>query len=80
MDLIDYIKRLDAAELSDLATRCETSSGQIKQVAYGHRRASATLAINLDRETDGKVTCEKLRPDIDWGYLRSNPSTNKSAA
>ena len=25
----------------------------------------------IERETGGAVTCEQLRPDVDWGYLRA---------
>lgn len=24
----------------------------------------------IERATNGAVTCEDLRPDVDWGYLR----------
>lgn len=70
MSLHAYIKKLDRDELDQFANRCKTTAGQLKQVAYGNRRAGAGLAVNLDRETGGQVTCEELRPDIDWAYLR----------
>jgi len=76
MTLLDYIKPLDKAALDRLARRCATSSGHLKQVAYGNRRANAALAIALDRETGGKLLCEVIRPDIDWGYLRKGCSHN----
>ncbi len=70
MSLHAYIKELDKESLCGLAERCDTTVGQLKQVAYGNRRANAGLAINLEKETAGRVTCEELRPDIDWAYLR----------
>lgn len=70
MSLHSYIKGLDKAALESLAGRCLTTPGQLKQVAYGNRRANGGLAVCLDRETNGEVTCEELRPDIDWAYLR----------
>lgn len=70
MSLHTYIKNLDKAALDGLAQRCATTVGQLRQVAYGNRRANAGLAISLEKETAGAVTCEELRPDIDWGYLR----------
>lgn len=72
MILHAYIKVLDKAGLDDLAMRCDTTAGQLKQVAYGHRRASGGLAVSIERETQGAVTCEQLRPDIDWAYLRGS--------
>ena len=79
MNLLTYIKGLDKPSLDGLAARCKTSVGQIKQVAYGNRRAGAGLAVCIERETEGAVTCESLRPDIDWGYLRGSMTGAKAA-
>lgn len=70
MTLTEFIKTLTKDDLDDFASRCETSAGQIKQVAYGNRRAGESLAINIERESNGSVLCEELRPDVDWQYLR----------
>ena len=70
MSLHAYIKVLDKTTLDSLAGRCETTAGQLKQIAYGNRRASVVLAVSLERETKGAVKCEQLRPDVDWAYLR----------
>ncbi|MCU0092239.1 helix-turn-helix domain-containing protein [Pseudomonas koreensis] len=70
MTLSEYLKTMDKEGLEALAALCGTSVGQLKQVAYGNRRASAGLAVSLDRETSGVIRCEALRPDIDWAYLR----------
>ncbi|MDM1710654.1 helix-turn-helix domain-containing protein [Pseudomonas sp. 165] len=70
MTLSEYLKTMDKEGLEALARRCGTSVGQLKQVAYGNRRASGGLAVSLDRETGGGIRCESLRPDIDWAYLR----------
>lgn len=79
MNLHEFLKPLDALSLDGFAKACETSVGQLKQVAYGHRRPSASLAINIDRESRGAVTCEVLRPDIDWAYVRSSkPETTQA--
>lgn len=79
MTLHDYIKLLDKPALERFASRCGTSVGQLKQVGYGNRRPSASLAICIERESARSVICEDMRPDIDWAYLRSTEST-KSAA
>lgn len=72
MTLLEYMKALDRDGVERLAVDCCTSIGQLKQVAYGNRRAGAPLAIAIDRGTAGQVTCEELRPDIDWQYLRGS--------
>ncbi len=74
MNLLDYIKGMKKPELELFAKDCSTSVGQLKQVAYANRRASASLAISIDRVSKGEVPCESLRPDIDWGYLRGTSS------
>lgn len=79
MRLIDYIKPLSKDALDELADRCSTSSGQLKQVAGGHRRCGENLAINIERETGAAVTCEELRPDVDWAYLRNSPKPKRRA-
>lgn len=72
MTLHEYLKSLDKTSLDAFAARCGTSVGQLKQVAYGNRRASAALAVGIERESAGSVTCEQLRADIDWAYLRGS--------
>ncbi|WP_331831885.1 YdaS family helix-turn-helix protein [Pseudomonas sp. LH21] len=70
MTLSEYLKTMDREGLKAFAEHCGTSPGQLKQVAYGNRRASAGLAVSLERETKGVIRCEAMRPDIDWAYLR----------
>ena len=72
MSLHEYIKLLDKATLSDLAIRCGTTVGQLRQIAYQNRRANGGLAVSIERETGGAIKCEQLRPDIDWAYLRGS--------
>lgn len=72
MLLRDYIRGMDKDQLAEFAAACDTTPGQIRQVAYNpSRRAGESLAINIDRESGGAVPCEELRPDVDWGYLRN---------
>ncbi|MES2625934.1 MAG: YdaS family helix-turn-helix protein [Pseudomonadota bacterium] len=81
MTLFEFVKTLDKDQLISFAERCGTSEGQIKQVAGGHRRAGESLAINIERETAGAITCDSLRPDVDWNYIRSTkPKKLKQAA
>jgi len=30
----------------------------------------------IERATGGAVTCEELRPDVDWQFIRANPREN----
>ena len=78
MNLLTYIKKLNNEELESFALSCSTTVGQLKQVAYEHRRAGESLAINIDRETKGAVMCEELRPDVDWQYLRGRRARKRA--
>lgn len=71
MELKNFIKTLTAEEREAFASRCSTTYAFLRNVAYGHRRAGESLCINIERESSGAVTCEELRLDVDWAYLRS---------
>jgi len=70
MNLLEYIKQTPIPEREDFATRCGTSLGYLMQVAYENKTCGESLAINIDRESQGAVPCETTRPDVDWAYLR----------
>ncbi len=80
MTLKDFLKTLDSSQQSVFAESCGTSIGQLKQVAGEFRRAGEALAINIERESGGKVACESLRPDVDWNYIRSTKPKQKRVA
>jgi DNA-binding transcriptional regulator YdaS (Cro superfamily) len=80
MSLKTYLKDLSLEEREAFAKACETTVGQLNQVAGGFRRAGESLAINVERESRGKVTCEQLRPDVDWAYLRNTKPKKRKAA
>lgn len=79
MELREYIKQFNRSDLEDFSRRCSTTAGQIRQVSLGNRRAGESLAINIERESSGEVTCESLRPDVDWAYIRSSGVSEKAA-
>lgn len=43
----------------------------------GKRQVPADKCPLIERMTDGKVTCESLRADVDWDYIRG---TSKATA
>lgn len=70
MKLRAYILTIPKSERNAFAKRCGTSLGMLQQVAYGARSSGEKLAIAIERESSRAVTCEELRPDVDWAYLR----------
>jgi DNA-binding transcriptional regulator YdaS (Cro superfamily) len=53
-----------------LASALGVSRGAVPQWKQSDRRIPAEYCPKVERLTDGKVTCEQLRPDIEWGVLR----------
>jgi DNA-binding transcriptional regulator YdaS (Cro superfamily) len=73
MDLKTYLSTLTLKERAALAARCGTTAAHLRNVSYGDRTCGESLAINLERESGRAITCEELRPDVDWAFLRSTP-------
>jgi DNA-binding transcriptional regulator YdaS (Cro superfamily) len=77
MELRDYLKMLTASEKKDFADRCGTTIGYIRKNISTDGRFGLLLCVAMERASDGAVSCEELRPDINWSYLRdtSPPAT-----
>jgi DNA-binding transcriptional regulator YdaS (Cro superfamily) len=66
-----YLNSLSTDEQKAFALRCGTSLGYLrKAISCGHKVGSK-LAIDIERESDGTVTCESLLPEADWRFLRN---------
>jgi len=63
MDFKTYFFDLSVAERIALAKECGTSSGHLRNVAYGFRKPAPELALALERATKRKVVRQKLLPD-----------------
>lgn len=69
MKLREYMN-LDGVQPTKLAHELGVAPAYLYQMATGIRPVSAERAIEIEKVTGGLVTCEDLRPDVDWGYLR----------
>ena len=69
MTLLEYIRQHGRR---DLAQAIGSSEAYISQLAHGHRRAGAELAMLIEQATAGAVRCEDLRPDVPWHVLRGS--------
>jgi DNA-binding transcriptional regulator YdaS (Cro superfamily) len=69
--LLEFLNGLPVPEQERFAERCGTSIGYLRQIAYGHRKCVAELAINIERESKRAVVCEELCPTADWAYVRA---------
>jgi DNA-binding transcriptional regulator YdaS (Cro superfamily) len=71
MDLKAYLETLSVVERNIFAKKCGTTPGHLRNVSYGYRPCGESLAIAIERESERKVRCESLRPDVDWQFLRN---------
>jgi DNA-binding transcriptional regulator YdaS (Cro superfamily) len=77
MKLDQYIKNTTQSEF---ATLIGVSQGMIYQWLKGIRPVSLERCPSIEKATDGKVTCEELRPDVDWAFLRGTSKRVKPNA
>jgi len=65
-----YLNSLSPSDQEDFARRCNTTIGYLRKGISTGQLFGESICINIDRESEGTVTCEDLRPDVDWAYLR----------
>jgi DNA-binding transcriptional regulator YdaS (Cro superfamily) len=62
--LLEWLKTAS----DEAVDRTGTTRGYLKQIAYGNKQASASVASSLEREMMGLLTRKSLRPD-DWAVI-----------
>ena len=70
MNLKNYTNQARGRAAS-LSRELRIPSVLISQWANGVRQIPAERCPDIEKATDGEVTCEELRPDVDWAYLRT---------
>ncbi len=77
---IDVATRLLGGQAA-LASALGVSRGAVPQWKQAGRNVPAEYCPTIERLTEGKVTCEQLRPEIEWEVLRlqSAPADQKAA-
>jgi DNA-binding transcriptional regulator YdaS (Cro superfamily) len=69
MTLQEFFKDKPRGSKVKFAKAVRISKTWLALVINGHRQPSAELAVDMEKETKGKVTRKELRPDI-FGKLR----------
>ena len=72
-----YLNDLPRAEQIDLAERCETTIGHLRNIVYDNATCSEKLAIALERESKAALKVEDLCPGADWKYIRGTAKRRK---
>lgn len=79
MSLKDYLQSLTLKQREIFAQGVGTTAAHLRNISYGYRPCGESLAIKIEQNTDRQVTCEELRPDVDWAYLRGTAANADSA-
>ena len=70
MQLKDYAAEEGRGAASYLGRALGAAPSLISLWASGERQVPAERCPAIERLTRGAVTCEELRPDVDWAVLR----------
>lgn len=68
--LREFLNSLPTEEQEAFAKRCQTSIGYLRKAISAKQQLGADIVVSIERESLGRVRCEKLRPDVDWKFLR----------
>lgn len=58
---------------AELARRLGAFTPQVNEWVKGGRPVPAHRCAAIEAATDGLVTCEQLRPDLDWTRVNGRP-------
>lgn len=82
--LLHYLNSLPLDEREGFASRCNTTVGYLRKACSKGQKLGETLCIRIAYESAGAVSCEDLRPDVDWPAIRravkSGEELNQSPA
>lgn len=77
--LREYLNSLPKDQRASFVAACGTSEGYLRKAISVGQKLGSDLCIPIERESKGAVTCEDLRPDADWAYLRATSQLKEKA-
>lgn len=78
--LRQYLNGLPVSDQQAFAQRCKTTLGYLRKAISIEQPIGESIVIAIERESDGQIRCEDLRPDVDWAFLRGTTKPRKSVA
>lgn len=72
-----YLNSLSVSDQTAFAGRCGTTLGYLRKAISARQKIGAELVVAIERESLGEVTCEELRPDVDWPVIRGKVATSE---
>lgn len=73
--LLEYLNGLPIDERKAFCARCGTTEAYLRKAVSIGQKIGESLCINIDRESQGAVPVEVVRPDVDWAYIKSQQAT-----
>ena len=70
--LRDYINGLSTDEQNDFAARAGTTIGFLRKAISVKQKLGEGICIRLVKASEGVLTPEDLRPDVDWDVVRDS--------
>ena len=68
--LKSFLSTMTVEQRKEFARACKTTLGNLQQIIYVNKKCGASLAIQIDKNSNGKVQCDSLCPDVDFNYVR----------
>ncbi|MEE3700039.1 helix-turn-helix domain-containing protein [Mannheimia haemolytica] len=72
MQLQEYLESSERGEMARLSKAIKVAQPIVSFWVNGKRQVPAERCPEIEKFTEGKVTCEELRPDVDWAVLRNS--------
>lgn len=73
MNLLDFFKGGSGAKISakEFAGQVGVKPSVVSNWVRGKKQVPAERCPRIERVTNGEVTCEELRPDVEWHVVRT---------
>lgn len=69
-ELLAFINGLPLADREPFAARCGTTVGYLRNACSTKKKLSEALCLRIATESGNVVRPQRLRPDVDWNYMR----------
>lgn len=70
--LLSYVNGLDKGQRALFCAAAGASERYLRKAVSRGQRMGVELCIQIEKASAGAIRCEDLRPDVDWGYLRTS--------
>lgn len=78
MTLAEYLRPRGSTRR--LALQLGVAPQLVTQWSTGARQVPAERCLVIERVTEGDVTCEEMRPDVEWAVLRDRKNGKATAS